>query len=67
MIGLIGIEFFFRHIQMYLAELLEEMAAKQNLKSISLLTGDLHIWPDFHGNRSPIADSTLKGMVINLN
>lgn len=29
------------------------------------LTRDLHIWPDFHGNRL-LADPTLKGMVCGL-
>lgn len=43
--------------------MLLELAQKQNLKSVAFLTKDLHVWPDFHGNRSPIADSTLKGMV----
>ncbi|XP_043941466.1 FGGY carbohydrate kinase domain-containing protein isoform X2 [Protopterus annectens] len=27
------------------------------------LTVDLHVWPDFHGNRSPLADPALKGML----
>lgn len=31
-----------------------------------LLTSTLHVWPDFHGNRSPLADPTLKGMVVGL-
>ncbi|XP_038609050.1 FGGY carbohydrate kinase domain-containing protein [Tachyglossus aculeatus] len=30
------------------------------------LTRDLHVWPDFHGNRSPLADATLKGTVSGL-
>ncbi|ODM95892.1 FGGY carbohydrate kinase domain-containing protein [Orchesella cincta] len=30
------------------------------------LTEDLHIWPDYHGNRSPLADPTLKGMISGL-
>ncbi|KAI4462229.1 ribulokinase [Holotrichia oblita] len=55
-----------KHIQAYLGELLEEMRKKQNLKSISLLTADLHIWPDFHGNRSPLADPSLRGMISGL-
>lgn len=42
------------------------MRRKQNLSSISLLTGDLHVWPDFHGNRSPLADPNLKGMISGL-
>ncbi|XP_055007766.1 FGGY carbohydrate kinase domain-containing protein isoform X2 [Boleophthalmus pectinirostris] len=29
---------------------------------VDLLTSSLHVWPDFHGNRSPLADPTLKGM-----
>lgn len=32
---------------------------------VGFLTVDLHVWPDFHGNRSPLADLTLKGMVSN--
>ncbi|KAJ8012264.1 hypothetical protein DPEC_G00066870 [Dallia pectoralis] len=31
---------------------------------LDLLASSLHVWPDFHGNRSPLADPTLRGMVI---
>lgn len=31
--------------------------------AVDLLGSSLHVWPDFHGNRSPLADPTLKGMV----
>ncbi|KAM4552645.1 FGGY carbohydrate kinase domain-containing protein isoform 1-T2 [Odontesthes bonariensis] len=34
--------------------------------AVDLLGSGLHVWPDFHGNRSPLADPTLKGMVIGL-
>ena len=27
---------------------------------------DLHIWPDFHGNRSPLSNPSLKGMILGL-
>jgi len=30
------------------------------------LTKDFHIWPDFHGNRSPLANPSLKGMISGL-
>ncbi|CAG0886080.1 unnamed protein product [Darwinula stevensoni] len=39
---------------------------EEGLGSVSLLTRDLHIWPDFHGNRSPLADPSLKGMMSGL-
>lgn len=39
------------------------MADQKGLKNVSYLTKDIHVWPDFHGNRSPLADPTLKGMV----
>lgn len=42
------------------------MAKAQNLKSYHELTKKFHIYPDFHGNRSPIADSTLRGMICGL-
>lgn len=54
----------FRHIQQYLSELLYVMAEQKNLQNVSYLTKDIHVWPDFHGNRSPLADPTLKGMVL---
>ncbi|XP_056632635.1 FGGY carbohydrate kinase domain-containing protein [Diorhabda sublineata] len=54
------------HIQQYLSNILEEMSGKRNLKSVALLTKDLHVWPDFHGNRSPIADPSLKGIICGL-
>lgn len=31
--------------------------------AVDPLGSSLHVWPDFHGNRSPLADPTLKGMV----
>jgi ribulose kinase len=37
--------------------------SSQHLPHPSLLTSHLHIVPDFHGNRSPLADPTILGMV----
>uniref|UniRef100_A0A8C2XGB1 FGGY carbohydrate kinase domain-containing protein n=1 Tax=Cyclopterus lumpus TaxID=8103 RepID=A0A8C2XGB1_CYCLU len=47
----------------YLNNHLSSMATSN---SVDLLGSSLHVWPDFHGNRSPLADPTLKGMVIGL-
>ncbi|KAK1366831.1 FGGY carbohydrate kinase domain-containing protein [Heracleum sosnowskyi] len=33
---------------------------------LAALTSDLHVLPDFHGNRSPVADPKAKGMVSGL-
>jgi FGGY-family pentulose kinase len=45
---------------------IQQLAKSQNLKSIHELTRNFHIYPDFHGNRSPIGDSSLKGVVSGL-
>lgn len=58
--------YLFRHIQQYLNDLLESMAKKQGIDSVATLTSDIHVWPDYHGNRSPLADPSLLGMVISL-
>ncbi|XP_033112596.1 FGGY carbohydrate kinase domain-containing protein-like [Anneissia japonica] len=54
------------HEHDFLNELLVSMATDQGLESIAHLTLDVHVWPDFHGNRSPLADSSLKGMISGL-
>lgn len=43
-----------------------ELAKKNGLEYVDFLTRDLHVWPDFHGNRSPIADPLLKGTICGL-
>ncbi|XP_071446060.1 FGGY carbohydrate kinase domain-containing protein [Hetaerina americana] len=55
-----------KHIQEYLNELLIKMAAAKGLACVAELTYDFHVWPDFHGNRSPLADPSLLGMISGL-
>ncbi|KAL9154725.1 hypothetical protein ABFS82_10G135000 [Erythranthe guttata] len=51
-------------------ELLNEIleSAREELGSpfVAALTNDIHVLPDFHGNRSPIADPISKGMICGL-
>lgn len=42
------------------------MAKAQGLSDVGFLTKDLHVWPDFHGNRSPLADPNMRGMITGL-
>lgn len=55
--------FGFRHIFEYLNQKLAKAADEQKLDSVHYLTKDFHVWPDLHGNRSPLADSTIKGLI----
>lgn len=43
--------------------ILAQMNERLDLASVSMLAADLHVYPDFHGNRSPLADPGLRGMV----
>lgn len=54
------------HVFTILNESLQDLKDKQGLKSVAFLTSDLHMWPDFHGNRSPLADPNLRGMISGL-
>ena len=47
-------------IQEYLIFVLDELQQKGEEINVAYLTKDFHIWPDFHGNRSPIANPYLK-------
>lgn len=46
----------------YLTQILENLASSKNC-SLDELTSDLHVYPDFHGNRSPLADPGMRGMI----
>ena len=45
---------------------LEVMARAESAAHPAELTRDLHVQPDFHGNRSPRADPTLRGAITGL-
>jgi FGGY-family pentulose kinase len=49
-----------------LEKLLDGMAKKQGLASSAMLTQDRHVLPYFHGNRSPRANPTLRGIMTGL-
>lgn len=53
-----------KHIQAVLNSKLEKLTG--SLSSAVQIASDLHILPDFHGNRSPLADPSLKGMICGL-
>lgn len=55
-----------RHLYEHLSDVLKMMKEEQDLPTVHELTKDFHIWPDFHGNRSPLADHTLRGMMSGL-
>ena len=50
-------------VQESVEELIAKMAEERGLSDVALLASDLHVYPDHHGNRSPYADPTLRGMV----
>lgn len=49
-----------------LNELVQALARERGVAFRAQLTRDLHVFPDFHGNRSPRADATLCGMISGL-
>ncbi|KAA2235628.1 FGGY-family carbohydrate kinase [Salinarimonas soli] len=51
--------------QALLNQRLEALAGMEGCP-VSRLTRDLHVYPDFHGNRSPRADASLRGMMSGL-
>lgn len=53
-----------QNIYSFLAEHLVTLQRQQKLKYVEDLTRHLHIYPDFHGNRSPLADPTLRGTIV---
>jgi ribulose kinase len=46
--------------------MLLSMSHEKNSPFLSALTQDIHVLPDFHGNRSPMADPKSKGVIYGL-
>lgn len=60
---MINVVFISRHIYTYLNRRVKQIAKEKGLDDPCYLTKEVHVWPDYHGNRSPIADPNLRGMV----
>ncbi|KAH7671758.1 FGGY carbohydrate kinase pentulose kinase protein [Dioscorea alata] len=57
-----------QHISLFelLNKILESMVHEVKVPFLSALTENIHVLPDFHGNRSPIADPKSKGTICGL-
>ncbi|KIY67282.1 Pentulose kinase [Cylindrobasidium torrendii FP15055 ss-10] len=55
-----------KNIHIVLQELLEELRVRDKVESLTELTKDLHFYPDLHGNRSPLADSRMRGSLVGI-
>ncbi|GAA5904552.1 FGGY-family carbohydrate kinase [Sporobolomyces salmoneus] len=49
-----------------LTTILEEMVKEKGVPFMSYLTKDYYLYPDLHGNRSPLADPSMRGMLIGM-
>ncbi|PFH50338.1 hypothetical protein AMATHDRAFT_40939 [Amanita thiersii Skay4041] len=49
-----------------LEDILLKLCADRGVETTTELTKDIHFYPDFHGNRSPIADPRMRGSIVGL-
>ncbi|KII84305.1 hypothetical protein PLICRDRAFT_46171 [Plicaturopsis crispa FD-325 SS-3] len=45
---------------------LERLVAEKKIASAVTLAKDVHLYPDFHGNRAPLSDAGMRGMWVGL-
>ncbi|KAJ7367864.1 FGGY family of carbohydrate kinase [Mycena albidolilacea] len=55
-----------KNIFVVLGDLLEKLRAEEGVATLTELLKDVHMYPDFHGNRSPIADPRMRGALTGL-
>ncbi|KAL1917652.1 uncharacterized protein VTP21DRAFT_4045 [Calcarisporiella thermophila] len=53
-------------IYQFLNEYLLELVDSRKVGHMERLTQHYHVYPDFHGNRSPVADPNLRGAIVGL-
>ncbi|EJD00891.1 Pentulose kinase [Fomitiporia mediterranea MF3/22] len=53
-------------IHIVLANELERQRKEKGFETLTELTKDMHLYPDLHGNRSPIADPEMRGSITGL-
>ncbi|KAI8086815.1 uncharacterized protein B0P05DRAFT_465856 [Gilbertella persicaria] len=54
------------NLHAFLSQHLVTLQKQRKLTYLDNLTQHLHIYPDFHGNRSPLADPSLRGTVVGI-